>query len=86
MKVLKDRVADGLLRMNNRPDALLFLGGQNWTYRNQSINGIPVLHTTDLSHLVNFAEADCHFMPIWWKAAEFHALDVARFITGYEEG
>ena len=85
MKNIEERVAAGLRSMKTKPDAFVFLGGQEWTWDMPSILGKPVFHSMDISFITKFAELNCYFMPLWFSESDKHSLEVSKFIDGYSE-
>lgn len=79
---LKDRIASGLRAMKKEPDYFIFLDGEDWTYDNEFILGIKVIHVEGVT--CSF-ETGCIFMPAWNHEYSESLVDTGRFFKGYND-
>jgi len=79
-----EKVAAGLRKMDNKPDAFLFMEwySEDFTWDAPDILGIPVFHTDNFLH--NTDDKDCPIQPMW-KDEKDYMMDVALFRRGYDE-
>jgi hypothetical protein len=79
-----DKAATGLLKMDNNPDYLLFMGyyiTDDSVWDVPYISSIPVIYTDAVIHSTD--DIDCPFYP-FWNQGEGHYVDVALFRIGYD--
>ena len=80
-KDIIERVASGLRRMDNKPDAFVFAKELDWVWDEEKILDIPVLH----SHIPPIEDSrDIPYIPLWNKQGEY-SMEVHNFNRGYEE-
>lgn len=75
-----NKVASGLRKMKNPPDAFLFVSNNEYIYDKKTILTIPVYHSAFIFN--SMMDEDIPFIPLWYAEADY-IIDRKIFNTNY---
>ena len=87
-KETTERVASGLRKMIDAPDAFVLSPYEEDTWDEDTICGIPVYHfdiPVEYTYNGSIVDPLCYFMPVWKKERSMNQYLSKQFFLGWEE-
>lgn len=85
-KKIIENVARGLRRMDVKPDYFIFIEQEEWTWDEDDICGIPVIHAVEITSYYDSSMTEsCPFIPCWKKEQSNIMRHNNSFHRGWDE-